>query len=91
MTRQTQLDAWIDLQNKLPARRKAVLEALILHPKGLTCIELSEALRWPINCVSGRLTELYKAGFIREVGTRPNPESGKQCTVWADNRPVNLF
>lgn len=44
--------------------------------------EIAEALNWPINCVTGRVTELLGIGAVAEPGMcRINPESGKSCNV----------
>lgn len=88
----TQALAWRDIQDKLPARRKAVLQALILAPSGLTSHELTVTLGWPINSVSGRITELVRANLVYDSGQRrKNPYSGKPNAVWKTDVRARLF
>lgn len=92
--RDTQRESWDALQAKLPVHRGAVL-AMIRERRQITTQGLSDALKWPINCVSGRVTELADAGFIRDSGKRAiNPISGRRAIVWEINdipRQQELF
>jgi CRP-like cAMP-binding protein len=66
------------------ARRRAVLEKILSRSRavGWTRQELAEALGWPINSVTGRVTELLTAGYIETAPfCRKNPFSGKACGV----------
>lgn len=63
-------------------KRMLVLEA-IRKNHGATLFELVRILNWPVNRISGRVTELAKRGLIVEVGAKINPESGKRGAVWA--------
>lgn len=66
------------------ARRRAVLEKILSRSRtlGWTRQELAEALGWPINSVTGRITELLAAGYIETAPfCRKNPFTGKSCGV----------
>ena len=79
----TQRDAYKAILEKLPERRRAVLSALIAEPEGLTTQEICNRLGWPINCVSGRISELKEAQLVEASGkTRRNDLSGRPVTVW---------
>ena len=81
--RDTQIDAWDAIQDKLPDARGIVRNAIIGRPLGATLFELQSLLGWPINRISGRVTELAKRGLIQDGGTRRiNPLSGKRGIVW---------
>lgn len=59
-----------------------ITTATIVH-EGLTLFELVRKMEWPVNRISGRVTELRKAGKIIDSGARRvNPESGKSAVVW---------
>ena len=58
----------------LPDKRQRVYEIILQHPEGVTRKQIAKALGWPINCVTGRVTELRdKEGLIRESGTTSAP------------------
>lgn len=87
-----QLESWKSEQPTLGEKQTIVWQTLHRRSanllKGLTLFELADVLQWPINCVSGRVTELRKRGWIKDSGlTRMNPHSGKQCTVWVISVP----
>jgi len=77
----TQLKSWIDLQENLGNIHRQVLNELSKHD-GLTNQELAEKLGWPINRVTGRVTELRRKGFVIDNGTKLNTETGKMNYVW---------
>lgn len=85
--RDTQLDAWDDLQETVAGKRQRVLVAIQESKNhGATLFELSNILNWPINRVSGRVTELSKLGLIVDSKERRiNPSSGKKGIVWRSN------
>lgn len=64
-------------------QRQRVLEAVRGAPSGLglCCHELAAAWGTTPNAISGRFTELKKAGKIRKVGTRQTP-SGSPAAVY---------
>lgn len=83
MIRETQIDAWESIQESLSEKRLMVLREIKRNSMGIALFQISENLRWPINRVSGRVTELYELGYIRDSGSRAiNPRSGKQCIKW---------
>jgi hypothetical protein len=70
--------AYFDLVPKLPARRRAVYEAILRNsPHGLCIGEICQVLDWTPNRVSGRLTELARSGWIKGTKERRNRQ-----TVW---------
>lgn len=77
--RETQLAAYRTLGN-LPEKRRKVAKAV---GNGATLYELTKILGWPVNRVSGRVTELVEAGVVEDSGEkRINPESNKANIVW---------
>ena len=74
----TQIDAWNAMQTKLTDRQGKSLDAIsAAGDQGLAGFEVADVLKWPINCVSGRMTELKKKKLIKPSGDRrPNPFSG---------------
>lgn len=77
----TQLDSWDDIQSTLSEKRLIVYKAI---SGGSTLFEICKKLGWPVNRVSGRVTELRKSGRIVDSGIRRiNPDSGKSGIVWS--------
>ena len=64
-------------------KRARVLKAITTNGK-TALFDLVGLLNWPINRISGRVTELKAAGLIVEVGTKINPDSGKRGAVYAN-------
>lgn len=84
---ETQREAWDDIQESLSDRLSKVY-AVICKNGGATLTEIASDLSWPINRVSGRVTELRKSGAVIDSGTRrTNPASGKANIVWQKNAP----
>lgn len=82
MKPETQLDSWDSLQETISSKRLKVFKAIESN-EGATLFELTKILNWPVNRVSGRVTELAKNELIVDSGTRrTNPESGKTGIVW---------
>jgi hypothetical protein len=72
------LEAYRTILPSLPAKRAKVLADIVSQgERGATLAELVGITGWSINRLSGRVSELVKAGFLREAGKR-----GGQ-TVWA--------
>lgn len=79
--RETQREAWDSIQDTLGDAQQLVLEKIVEQPR--TAFQVSEVLGWPINRVSGRITELTKKGKIIDSGCRRvNPDSGRNVIVW---------
>lgn len=73
-----QLEAFTKILPTLPAKRRMVYEQVLAQgDRGATYAELVSLMQWGINRVSGRVTELFQRGYVREAGAR-----GGQ-TVWA--------
>lgn len=80
---ETQKDAWEAKQMTIGESQQEVLRVIKSSPIGVTAQEVAEKLQWPINRISGRITELYQKGLIEHHGRkRKNPNSGKACHVW---------
>ena len=69
------------LQKDLGRNQQAVFKQ-IKRLKKAALFEVTESLGWPINCVSGRITELKTQGKIKEVGTKFNPVTRRTVTVY---------
>jgi len=68
-----------------PQKRNLVLAA-IKKNKGATLFELVKFLRWPVNCITGRVNELCKQGYVIDSGNlRKNPKSNRSAVVWVAN------
>lgn len=81
MRPETQINSYHELENK-EQKQMRVLQA-IKKNKGATLFELCKILNWPVNRISGRVTELSKMGFILDSGIRKiNPDSKKSGIVW---------
>jgi len=83
MIRDTQRAAWDDIQGRLPITRAQVLEVIKTSGDfGMTIQGVADTLKWPVNCVSGRVTELTNLGFIKDSGRRGVNPSGKKAVLW---------
>ena len=79
----TQLAAFDSIQEKLPRARQTVLDVIsAAGESGIALHEISERLHWPINCVSGRVTELRKLGRVRDSGRRWTTPSHRLAILW---------
>lgn len=80
------LDAYRTHQTRSGNAREMVYALFLEALDGLTSKEVAQRMGWPLNAVSGRLTELEKEGRIRGVGVR---RLGAEVHV-AVRRPVQL-
>lgn len=79
----TQIAAYQSLKPALSHRRKLVYEVISRYNIGVPLFIIQQKLGWPINCVSGRVTELRKLGLIEDRGqTEVNPATGKRAIAW---------
>jgi len=62
------------IKPELPEKRQRVFEVILVHPKGITNKQIALELKWPINCVTGRVSELREAGFIKADGVKYLPD-----------------
>ncbi len=82
----TQREAWESIKHNLADSRRAVLSVIENHGDfGVSTYSISDILGWPINCVSGRVTELTKLGIIKDSGRRGVNPSGKRAILWCLN------
>lgn len=85
---QTQMDAWNDVRETADQARFKVWCAIFESETGRTLFELVKKMGWPVNRISGRVTELKAAGHIYDTGERRvNPESGKNGIVYKTKKP----
>ena len=79
--RKTQVDAFAGIQQKLGAKQRAVAHALKILGEASNK-DLSQALGWPINRVTGRVTELVDRGIVTTDSTKRDAETNRTVTVW---------
>ena len=78
----TQMGAYFALDN-LRDKQKVVADAISRQAHGATLFELTKIIDWPINRISGRVTELAEMSVIVDSGIRrKNPASGRPGIVW---------
>jgi len=83
MVRDTQLESFIKIGPKLYARQASVFQVIAGSDNGMPLFKIVDKLGWPINRVSGRVTELAKRGLIIDSARREiNPSSGRRAIVW---------
>jgi predicted transcriptional regulator len=79
---ETQVQAFESLQETIEQKREKVLSAIRANG-GATLFQLVGILNWPVNRISGRVTELKNQGKIYDSGRRlQNPSSGVKGIVW---------
>jgi predicted transcriptional regulator len=61
---QTSLEAFREVRRRLTQKQREVLAVFGRNP--LTNKQVSEILRWPINCVTPRVLELRNEGLLKE-------------------------
>lgn len=81
---ETQLNSWSKTKKETAEKsRFVILKHLKESESGLTLFELVKLLGWPVNRISGRITELTKENKIYDSGMRrTNPDSGRPGAVW---------
>lgn len=84
MIQETQLEAYESIQENIGPRRRRVLEVIEADPySGATLFEICGKLGWPVNEVSGRVTELVTLGIVFDSkNRRRNPRTGRRGIVW---------
>ncbi len=66
----------------ITVRREVLAHLAKISPEGATADEIAEALRRSILTVRPRVSELNKAGLIRDSGSRRPNASGHEAIVW---------
>ncbi len=80
--------AQVNASGKASERAEKVIRILRRHPDGLTCRGVYRAgvdiddLGWEVQNVSSLLNQLWKKGYVRKDGTRPDEETGREQIVW---------
>ena len=81
----TSQEAYAKIYNKLGAKQQVVFET-IKELGAATNEMISEHLNWPINRVTGRVTELKKFGLVDVEGMGVN-KSGFSAKLWSVRDP----
>ena len=80
MKQETSIKAYHGIKSKNV--KKAKVFKVIKTTKGATLYEIARSLRWPINCVTGRVSELRESGSVINSGkTKKNP-TGVRAIIW---------
>ena len=77
----TRNQSFQQLQKDLGRNQQAVFKQ-IKRLKKAALFEVTESLGWPINCVSGRITELKRDNKIKATGIKLNPLTGRKVAVY---------
>lgn len=71
--------------NQKSKKRNEVL-SVIRYLGGATLFEITEVLKWPVNCVTGRVNELCKSKVVKDSGkVKKNPRTNRSAIVWVLN------
>lgn len=79
MVRDTSLQAWQEIQPKLPQRQQTVYNSIKKH-SDCTDLEISKDTGLPINCVTPRRGELEAKGLIESSGVKM--QKGRPAHTW---------
>jgi hypothetical protein len=85
--RDSSLDAYQSILDKLSDKRKKVLDVIRDYPNGIFDKQISMLLGWDINRVTGRRGELEKMGLIESVGRKKSPYSKIPVHHWKVSDP----
>lgn len=78
---ETRNQAYLSILDSLGEKRRIVYQA-IKHMRGATNHQIAEFLNWPINCVTGRVSELRKMFLIKSERKNGNTFSGNDHAIW---------
>lgn len=80
----TQMESWKKTREETQTKSQSEIFMAIQNAEnGMTLFELVDHLGWPVNRISGRVTELGIDGRIADSGERrENPETGRKAVVW---------
>lgn len=82
------MQTYLAIEPTLPAKRLEVFRAVAAAgDRGATLDDVAASLAWPLHRISGRVTELARAGWVVPKGPRRRGQ-----TVWArgDGRPKTI-
>lgn len=80
--RQASVEAFQVIAPTLSERRQRILAAIVdAGAAGVTLDELSQRFGVPAHTISGRVTELKRAGLVRHTGDRRRTRSGCSAAV----------
>lgn len=85
----TSLEIYRRIKPRLDTKRRqvyAVLKSATVNGFDMTDKELSRALHWEINCVTGRRDELVKAGLVVLSQKRRCGVTGNRAKAWKVTR-----
>jgi hypothetical protein len=77
------LQAYIAMQDKLDANQTIVLDVYKANPEGMTDRNVADHLRWKINQVTSRITELIELNKLVYLGSSGPRMSGRPGRVLA--------
>lgn len=82
-----QMQAWCVVLATLKGRQREVLKTVLgSHGRRSTAFKIAKHMGKPVHSISGRITELRKAGVLIDSGmTELSEVSGMKVTVWRVN------
>ncbi len=75
-------ESYKSLDDALPERQMAVLRVISRHGEGVTNAEIARILGVGVNQVTGRTFELRERGLVESFGSRFDPFTKRNVTVW---------
>ena len=81
MVRKTQVDSFLQTKVKLGNKQRAVAHTLKILGEASNK-DLAASLGWPINRITGRITELVDRGIVTSTSTKVDPDTNRTVTVW---------
>lgn len=64
----TSIRAFVEIQKKLPDRRREVYKAIAENPNS-SIYDIADVLGWNLNQVSNRINELVNSGLVEKTGS----------------------
>lgn len=80
--RQTSLNAYNDVKEKIGKKQREVLNIIEDAMEPVTNMEIAEKLRWSINRVTPRVLELRKDEKVEQHGERRCKITGRTAMTW---------
>lgn len=78
---QTRNQAYLEVLGSLPEKRRIVYQTIRLLGRA-TNKQIAEFLNWPINCVTGRVTELAKMFLVKSESKDDQTLTGYEHAIW---------